>query len=54
MDQLRSLRVLCAAPMYLVRSVQLNQPEDLLLHDGLVPAVAAVRDELTLFRHALA
>jgi len=44
--------VLCAAPAYLKRSGQLQQPEDLLQHDGLLPDVAAVRRELTLFRRA--
>lgn len=42
--------VLCAAPSYLERCGQPQQPEDLLQHDGLLPNVAAVRRELTLFR----
>lgn len=44
--------VICAAPAYLSRCGQPLQPEDLLLHDGLLPDVAAVRRELTLFREA--
>lgn len=44
--------VLCAAPAYLERCGQPQQPEDLLQHDGLLPDVAAVRRELTLFREA--
>lgn len=42
--------VICAAPAYLDRCGRPQQPDDLLLHDGLLPAVAAVRRELTLFR----
>ena len=44
--------VLCAAPAYLKRCGKPQQPEDLLQHDGLLPDVAAVRRELTLFREA--
>ena len=44
--------VLCASAAYLQRCGQPRQPEDLLQHDGLLPAVAAVRRELTLFREA--
>ena len=44
--------VICAAPAYLKRCGQPQQPEDLLQHDGLLPDVAAVRRELTLFRNA--
>jgi DNA-binding transcriptional LysR family regulator len=44
--------VICAAPAYLKRCGQPQQPEDLLQHDGLLPDVAAVRRELTLFREA--
>ena len=44
--------VLCAAPAYLQRCGHPHQPEDLLQHDGLLPDVAAVRRELTLFREA--
>lgn len=44
--------VLCASAAYLQRCGQPQQPEDLLQHDGLLPAVAAVRRELTLFREA--
>ena len=42
--------ILCASPSYLKRCGHPQQPEDLLLHDGLLPDVAAVRRELTLFR----
>ncbi len=44
--------VLCASPAYLKRCGQPQQPQDLLLHDGLLPDVAAVRREVTLFREA--
>lgn len=44
--------VICASPAYLKRCGQPQQPEDLLQHDGLLPDVAAVRRELTLFREA--
>ena len=43
---------LCASAAYLQRCAQPQQPEDLLQHDGLLPDVAAVRRELTLFREA--
>ena len=42
--------VICAAPAYLDRCGRPQQPADLLVHDGLLPDVAAVRRELTLFR----
>lgn len=41
--------VLCAAPAYVARRGPVLQPQDLLQHDGLLPDVAAVRRELTLF-----
>lgn len=41
--------VICAAPAYLDRCGRPQQPDDLLTHDGLLPDVAAVRRELTLF-----
>lgn len=44
--------IICAAPAYLKRCGQPHQPEDLQQHDGLLPDVAAVRRELTLFREA--
>ncbi len=44
--------VLCASRAYLDRCGTPLQPEDLLQHDGLLPDVAAVRRELTLFRDA--
>ena len=42
--------IICASPAYLARSGCPQQPEDLLQHEGLLPDVAAVRRELTLFR----
>lgn len=52
--QLASSRfVVCAAPVYLTRRGPVHQPQDLLQHDGLLPDVAAVRRELTLFSEAL-
>lgn len=44
--------ILCASPAYLARCGTPQQPQDLLQHDGLLPDVAAVRRELTLFRDA--
>lgn len=41
--------IICATPAYLARRGPLKEPEDLLQHDGLLPDVAAVRRELTLF-----
>jgi DNA-binding transcriptional LysR family regulator len=46
----RSHFVLCAAPAYLKRRGTPREPEDLLAHEGLLPAVAAARRELTLQR----
>lgn len=45
--------VVCAAPAYLARRGPVHQPQDLLQHDGLLPDVAAVRRELTLYSDAL-
>jgi DNA-binding transcriptional LysR family regulator len=42
--------VLCAAPAYLARHGSPEEPEQLLGHAGLLPAVAAVRRELILYR----
>jgi DNA-binding transcriptional LysR family regulator len=42
--------VLCAAPAYLARAGCPTEPEQLPGHAGLLPAVAAVRRELTLYR----
>ena len=42
--------VLCAAPDYLARHGSPAEPEALASHAGLMPAVAAVRRELTLYR----
>lgn len=44
----RSHFVLCASPAYLKRRGTPAEPEDLLLHDGLLPLVAATRRELML------
>jgi DNA-binding transcriptional LysR family regulator len=41
--------IICAAPAYLARRGNLQDPQELLQHDGLLPDVAAVRRELTLF-----
>jgi DNA-binding transcriptional LysR family regulator len=46
----RSTFVLCAAPAYLKRRGRPAEPEDLLAHEGLLPAVAAARRELWLQR----
>jgi DNA-binding transcriptional LysR family regulator len=46
----RSAFVLCAAPSYLARRGHPKHPDDLLQHDGVLPAVSAVRRELTLYR----
>jgi DNA-binding transcriptional LysR family regulator len=48
----RSAFIICAAPAYLQRRGHPQQPDDLLQHDALLPAVAAVRRELTLYRDA--
>jgi DNA-binding transcriptional LysR family regulator len=42
--------VLCAAPVYLAHAGCPTEPEQLPGHAGLLPAVAAVRRELTLYR----
>lgn len=42
--------IICAAPGYLNQRGRPQHPEELLAHDGLLPDVAAVRRELTLFR----
>lgn len=46
----RSAFVVCASPAYLQRRGRPAGPDDLLQHEALVPAVAALRRELTLFR----
>lgn len=46
----RSTFIICASPDYLKRRGQPQSPDDLLQHDGLLPAVSAVRRELTLTR----
>ncbi len=46
----RSAFVVCAAPAYLERRGRPETPDDLLQHDGVLPAVAALRRELTLYR----
>jgi len=45
----RSAFVVCAAPAYLDRRGRPAHPDELLQHDGLLPAVSAVRRELTLY-----
>lgn len=40
--------IICASPAYLKRRGHPQHPVDLLAHDGLLPAVTAVRRELTL------
>lgn len=42
--------IICAAPEYLARSGTPLEPQDLAGHEGLLPAVSAVRRELTLYR----
>jgi DNA-binding transcriptional LysR family regulator len=42
--------IICAAPGYLDRCGRPQQPAELLDHQALLPAVAAVRRELTLYR----
>ncbi len=42
--------IICAAPQYLARRGPPLQPQDLIGHEGLLPAVSAVRRELTLYR----
>ena len=44
--------VLCAAPAYLRRRGRPEQPDDLLVHEALLPAVSATRRELVLQRLA--
>lgn len=46
----RSAFVICASPDYLARRGRPLQPDDLLQHDAILPAVAAVRREVTLYR----
>ncbi len=46
----RSTFVMCASPAYLDRRGRPGAPEDLLTHEGLLPAVSAVRRQLTLYR----
>jgi DNA-binding transcriptional LysR family regulator len=45
----RSTFVLCAAPAYLQRRGRPADPQGLLAHEALLPAVSAVKRELTLF-----
>lgn len=45
----RSAFVVCATPQYLREHGTPLQPQDLLSHQGLLPAVSAVRREFTLF-----
>ncbi len=46
----RSNFLLCAAPDYLKRRGNPAHPDELLQHDAVLPAVAAVRHDLTLYR----
>lgn len=50
----RSAFVICAAPAYLARRGRPTHPDDLLQHEAVLPAVSAVRRELTLYRSASA
>ena len=45
--------IVCATPAYLERRGPVSVPQDLLLHDGLLPDVAAVRREVSLFAETL-
>lgn len=49
----RSAFVVCASPAYLERRGRPAAPDELLQHEGLLPAVAALRRELTLFREGV-
>jgi len=42
--------LVCAAPAYLDRRGRPAHPDDLMQHDGVLPAVSSVRRELTLYR----
>lgn len=44
--------IICATPGYLARHGCPQQPEELIAHAALLPAVGAVRRELTLYRQA--
>ncbi len=48
----RSTFIVCAAPVYLKRRGRPDHPDELLQHDGVLPAVSAVRRELTLYRRS--
>jgi DNA-binding transcriptional LysR family regulator len=50
----RSTFVVCASPAYLERRGRPAHPDELLQHDGVLPAVSAVRRELTLYRSGAA
>ena len=50
----RSHFVMCAAKSYLQRRGRPSDPNELPQHEGLLPAVAALRHELRLHRHASA
>lgn len=45
----RSTFIACAAPAYLKRRGRPTHPDELLHHDGVLPAVSAVKRELTLY-----
>lgn len=46
----RSAFLICASPEYVARRGRPLQPDDLLQHDAILPAVGAVRREVTLYR----
>lgn len=48
----RSAFMVCAAPDYLERRGRPQQPDELLAHDAVLPAVSALRRELTLLRQS--
>lgn len=48
----RSAFMVCAAPAYLNRRGRPRHPDDLSSHDAVLPAVTALRRELTLIRQA--
>jgi DNA-binding transcriptional LysR family regulator len=44
--------IVCASPAYLAQHGRPQEPNDLLSHQAILPAVSAVRRELTLYRQA--
>jgi DNA-binding transcriptional LysR family regulator len=47
----RSAFILCASPDYLARAGKPQKPADLVMFEGVLPAVTALRQGLTLYRH---